>query len=98
MPEVIDRPVGTIKIEGVNLDSMHDFMVRVYNNETTDFIVVLGTMMRACGYDKGTAERYVLKIHNEGHAICYWNSQDKCEKVVKEFSVVGVRAEVVDNK
>ena len=98
MPIVTDKPVGKIEIEGVNLDSMHDYMVRVYNNEITPFVVVLGTMMRVCGYDKDTALRYVTKIHEEGHAICYWNSKEKCEKVVKEFSLIGVRAEVVDNK
>jgi ATP-dependent Clp protease adapter protein ClpS len=98
MPEVVDRPVGTITIEGVNLDSMSDYMVKAYNNEISTFQDVMGVMMSACGHDRDTAFRYTKKIHDSGSAVCYWNSKEKCEKVATAFGKIGVKAEVIENK
>lgn len=98
MPEVIDRPVGTITIEGVNLDSMSDYVVKAHNNEISTFQDVMGVMMSACGYDRDTAFRHTKKIHDSGSAICYWNSKEKCEKVATAFGKIGVKAEVIENK
>ena len=98
MAIIIENPIGKIEIAGVNMDSLHDYAVKAFNNEISTFQEVMGVLMLSCGYERETAYRYTIKIHKEGSAICYWNSKDKCQKVVQAFTKIGVKAEVIDNQ
>lgn len=94
MSDVLEKT----KLDGINLNSLSDWAVRIYNNNTTPYVFVLAVLMEACGYDEPTANHYANKAHTEGSAICYWSNKEKCEEVARSFNKIRVKAEVIENK
>jgi ATP-dependent Clp protease adapter protein ClpS len=91
---VIDRP--TLPVEETQLDevspNLGDYAVKAYNNEITSFMSVVGVFVISCGYDQVNAERFAMKIHKDGFAVCFWGSKTRCEEVIKDFNGIGVQA------
>lgn len=88
----------TTEIKGVNLNSATGpYMVVAFNNDHTTFESVVSMMRSSCGYDLDTATNYTRKIHFEGQAAIFWGTQDACGMVAKDFGVIKVKCEVVEN-
>lgn len=99
--EVIEQDNETIrisKIEGVNMQSLHDFMVVAFNNETTDGRDVVKVFMDECDYIEEQALSFTYKIHTFGKAIVFWGPKASCERLVKAFANILVQSEVLRNE
>lgn len=88
----IDKPQVDLDRVDPNLG---DYAVQAYNNDITTFMDVVGVFIMSCGYDSATAERFALKIHNDGVALVFWGSKSRCEDVIKDFRQIGVKAILV---
>jgi ATP-dependent Clp protease adapter protein ClpS len=101
MLETIERDNETIRIsaiEGVNMQSLHDYMVRAYNNSTTDGMSVVNVLMHECGYSEEQSINYTLKIHHLGQAVIFWGTKSGCESLVGAFAKISVQSEVLKNE
>ena len=96
MTKVLDKPLldrPSPSIEGINMASLTEkWCVEAYNNDISTFQDVMSVLMDVCKYDKNTALMYTNQIHRTGKAVCYWNSQEKCEGVISAFGKIGVKA------
>jgi ATP-dependent Clp protease adapter protein ClpS len=100
MLETIEKENETIKIskiEGVNMQSLHDFTVMAYNNDVTDGQDVVAVLVNTCKYSKEQASHYVMKIHKLGKAIVFWGNKSACENLVAAFARILVHSEVIKN-
>jgi len=101
MLETIERDNETIKvsaIEGINMQSLHDYMVMAYNNDITDSWDVANVMMQECGYPEEQAISYTMKVHHSGKAVVFWGPKEGCEGLVKAFAKIMVKSEVLKNE
>jgi len=98
MPEIIDRLEVYIEDQD-KVDSSFDskYAVRALNNDYSTFDNVMGVFIISCGYDNETAYKYTLEIHKAGSAVCFWNSEKRCQEVVKDFKKIHVQAEVIES-
>ena len=99
--EVIERDNETIrvsKIEGVNMQSLHDFMVMAFNNETTDATDVVSVFMKECDYKMEQATSFTYKVHTLGKAVVFWGPKAGCEGLVKALANILVQSEVLKNE
>ena len=87
-----------VKIEGVNMQSLHDFMVLVHNNTHTDAMKVVGTLKAFCGYTEEQAVHYTLKVHHLGKAVVFWGKQSECDGLASELGKIAVKAETIKNE
>ena len=98
MPKIIDRPeVYTVNQDKVESSFDTKYAVRALNNEYSTFGDVMGVFIISCGYDNETAYKYTLEIHKAGSAVCFWNSEKRCQEVVKDFKKIHVQAEVIES-
>lgn len=101
MQETIERDNQTIKIskiEGINMQSLHDYMVMAYNNEITDGRDVVNVLIKECGYSEEQAIEYVLRVHRAGKAVVFWGPKAGCESLVSALARILVKGEVLKNE
>ena len=99
--EVVEKDSETkkfAKIEGVNMQSLHDYMVLVYNNDSTDGQSVVDVLMDVCGYSAEQAIHYTMKIHHSGKAVVFWGNKKSCEELSVELAKILVKSEVLKNE
>lgn len=73
----------------------HKHAVMAFNNDKTSFMDVVGVFIVSCGYSEALAHQYTWEIHNNGMSICYWNTEEKCKDVIKDFHKINVKAELM---
>lgn len=101
MQEAVEKDNLTTKIshiEGINMQSLSDYMVMMYNNEVTDGKDVVEVLMRECGYPEDVAISYVFKVHNSGKHIVFWGKKEHCESLVGALAKIMVKGEVLKNE
>jgi len=95
MTAVKDKP--SLELDTVD-SNFGDYAVKAYNNDITPFDRVMGVFIISCGYDQHTALKYTEQIHKEGQSVCYWGSEKRCKTIVEDFTKIGVKAEVIQEK
>jgi ATP-dependent Clp protease adapter protein ClpS len=98
---VVKIDIDTLKlttIEGVNMQSLHDYMVMAYNNDLTDGRDVVEVFMKECGYPEEKAIAFTYKVHSNGSAVVFWSKKDSCEKLVQALARILVKSEVLKNE
>lgn len=86
-----------IEMDTVSTLKTGEYSVLAWNNEVTKFHDVVGVLVISCGYSEERATRYTKRIHEEGKAICFWGSRERCQEIVADFGKIGVIAEVISN-
>ena len=96
--ELENRVIRLSKIEGVNMQSLHDYMVMAYNNDVTDGQAVVNVLMRECDYTEEQAISHTVRVHRNGKAVVFWGTKNGCESLVKALAKVFVTSEVLKNE
>ena len=96
--ELENRVIKLSYIEGVNMQSLHDYMVMAYNNDVTDGQAVVNVLMKHCDYTEEQAISYTVKVHRNGKAVVFWGTKSGCEGLVKALGQVFVTSEVLKNE
>jgi ATP-dependent Clp protease adapter protein ClpS len=94
---MIKAPEKPVTITGIEMASLTErYCVEAYNNDISTFDDVIRVFTEVCKYDAAKAKHFTLKIHNEGSAVCYWASKERCEVVIKAFKAILVSCRLIE--
>ena len=80
------------KVKNYNDDS--DGELIVFNDDFNTFVKVITTLMVFCNLDAETAERYTIKIHNEGECSVLKDKKSKLFPICENINESGILAEI----
>ena len=81
------------KIDGPGIGTGR-WMVVIFNNDHTDYEIVIAALIRATGCTLREAEIETWEAHNFGKAPVHFSSKDECETAAAIISSIGVETEV----